>query len=651
VQAAGLLDHADIGAGIGTNTHAQIDTHIADTANPHATDLGNLGAGTLSDLNAAVADATLHDTHTGDVTGGAALTIADDAVTYAKIQNVVADDVILGNVGGAGGIVDELTATEVRTLINVEDGADVTDTTNVTAAGALMDSEVDADIKTLTLPASTTISTYGATLVDDADAATARATLDVDPSGTDNSTDVTLAGEDYLSIDGSQVVTAAAVDLSGTHVTGELPTANIENSAVTYAKIQNVVADNVILGNVGGAGGIVDELTGDEVTDLLTVDDSTIEIDPTNGLQVVDGGISNDQLLDQPLATFSQNVTDQDFIGSLDSRLTDARAADEIETSGTNVTISATAPTANQVLKATSATAASWQTIGGGDADALSTTGASVDVSAAAPPTTGQILKATSATTATWQTGGGAATDLATSGSDVAVDSTAPAAANYILKSTGTTVATWQLDTSNIATGVAASRPSADGSQGFYYATDTQVMSYDDASTWEEVGVPADDVTIEVDGTNGLQVKDGGIDLDQLAGTPTALYHLRSNATNDGVEWVSHTLQKSLSVEDPVTDDEFTMFYTHTAITCDRMAYGVQGSSTPTVPFTLYHGTIRNVAGTAMNTGTTVSAGAAQTDNTWTDDTVPANSFVWVELGTVTGVVDEFYLTLDYTED
>ncbi|MDB9962817.1 hypothetical protein OAD41_00135 [bacterium] len=62
-------------------------------------------------------------------------------------------------------------------LDGIEALADVTGTANVAAAGALMDSEVDADIKTLVLPASTTISTFGASLVDDADAATARTTL------------------------------------------------------------------------------------------------------------------------------------------------------------------------------------------------------------------------------------------------------------------------------------------------------------------------------------------------------------------------------------------------------------------------------------------------------------------------------------------
>lgn len=117
-------------------------------------------------------------------------------------------------------------------LDGIETGADVTDTANVTSAGALMDSEVDADLKTLSLPANTTISTFGASLIDDADAGTARTTLGVDPAGTDNSTNVTLAGTpDYITISGQQI-TRNQIDLTA-DVTGVLPEANLPNASTT----------------------------------------------------------------------------------------------------------------------------------------------------------------------------------------------------------------------------------------------------------------------------------------------------------------------------------------------------------------------------------------------------------------------------------
>jgi len=81
------------------------------------------------------------------------------------------------NVDVAGTVDGRDLATDGSKLDGIETGADVTDTTNVTAAGALMDSEVDADLKTFALPANTTISAFGATLVDDAAASNARTTL------------------------------------------------------------------------------------------------------------------------------------------------------------------------------------------------------------------------------------------------------------------------------------------------------------------------------------------------------------------------------------------------------------------------------------------------------------------------------------------
>ena len=61
--------------------------------------------------------------------------IANDAVTYDKIQNV-AQDRILGRQSAGGGSIEELNAANVRTLINVENGA-TADQTGAEIAAAL----------------------------------------------------------------------------------------------------------------------------------------------------------------------------------------------------------------------------------------------------------------------------------------------------------------------------------------------------------------------------------------------------------------------------------------------------------------------------------------------------------------------------------
>jgi len=92
---------------------------------------------------------------------------------YVDDLNITTNIVVGGTVDGRD------VAADGSKLDLVEASADVTDTANVAAAGALMDSEVDVDIKTLTLPPNTTISSFGKTLVGDADAEEMRTTLNL----------------------------------------------------------------------------------------------------------------------------------------------------------------------------------------------------------------------------------------------------------------------------------------------------------------------------------------------------------------------------------------------------------------------------------------------------------------------------------------
>jgi hypothetical protein len=61
-------------------------------------------------------------THTGDVTGATALTIANDAVTNGKMANM-AVNTIKGRITTGTGDPEDLTATQVRTILNVANGA------------------------------------------------------------------------------------------------------------------------------------------------------------------------------------------------------------------------------------------------------------------------------------------------------------------------------------------------------------------------------------------------------------------------------------------------------------------------------------------------------------------------------------------------
>ena len=111
--------------------------------------------------------------------------IGDDQVTYAKIQNVSATNVVLGRDSSGAGIIEEISASSLRTILNVENGATADQT--------------KSDIDGLAITTVGTLSSGNATAIVDAASLTAagiseRATTDEAKAGTDSSRHVTPAG-------------------------------------------------------------------------------------------------------------------------------------------------------------------------------------------------------------------------------------------------------------------------------------------------------------------------------------------------------------------------------------------------------------------------------------------------------------------------
>ena len=131
--------------------------------------------------------------------------IADDAITFDKIANV-ASGVILGRDTSGTGSIEALSASEVRAVIGV-DASGTDNSTDVTLATV---SDNYLSISNQTITAGTVPLSLGGTGA--TSAAAARTALGVDAAGTDNSTDVSLSGSyDYLSLT-NQTITLNQID-------------------------------------------------------------------------------------------------------------------------------------------------------------------------------------------------------------------------------------------------------------------------------------------------------------------------------------------------------------------------------------------------------------------------------------------------------
>lgn len=109
-----------------------------------------------------------------------------------------------------------------------------------------------------------------------------------------------------------------------------------------------------------------------------------------------------------------------------------------------------------------------------------------------------------------------------------------------------------------------------------------------------------------------------------------------------------------ITYTNPTNSDDYTIFFTDDAITITQMnAVLANGSSTPSVTWTVRHSTDRSAVGnevvTSGTTTTSITSGSEVTS--FNDATVPASSWVWLETTAKSGTVPELSVTLEYTID
>lgn len=110
---------------------------------------------------------------------------------------------------------------------------------------------------------------------------------------------------------------------------------------------------------------------------------------------------------------------------------------------------------------------------------------------------------------------------------------------------------------------------------------------------------------------------------------------------------------KAITVESPTSSEDITMFFTDDAITVTQLNAVLNGSSTPSVTWTIRHNSDRSATGAEVVTGgtTTTSTTTGSEVTSFNDATIPAGSWVWLETTAQSGTVNALNVTVEYTRD
>ena len=301
------------------------------------TDTGKLFTKKDDNSVAEISGGGISDGDKGDITvsgSGSTFTIDNGAVSYAKIQNVSATNRILGRDSSGAGVIEEITPANLRTMLNVADGAtNVTNTNQLTnGAGFITATLTNEQVQDIVGGMVTGNTETGITVTyQDGDGTLdfVVGTLNQDTTGNAATATALETARNIggVSFDGTGNINLPGVNTSGNQDTsGNAATATSLATARTIAGVSFDGTANISLNNnaiTNGAGYITATLTNEQVQDIVG---GMVSSNTETGISVTyqDG----DGTLDFVVAS----QTDENFTTTLKNKL------DGIAASATNVT-------------------------------------------------------------------------------------------------------------------------------------------------------------------------------------------------------------------------------------------------------------------------------------------------------------------------